>query len=141
MRQQNPERLGYTKKDRMKNIYYIISEALLQQQRGFVILVSVISPYVQMRKYAREKIKGFVEIFVRCPLAVCEARDVKGMYRLAREGKIRYFTGLSDPYEEPVNAEIVVDTEFLTVEGSAKKVIAYLENRKYVEKILYRDLH
>ena len=62
-----------------------------------------------MREYARQSIDGFVEIYVRCPLAVCESRDVKGMYRLAREGSIRCFTGISDPYEEPVHPELILE--------------------------------
>ena len=116
VRKKYPKLLGYTKKDRMKNIGHIVSEALLQQEKGIVTLVSVISPYRVMREYARGKIEGFVEIFLCCPLHVCESRDVKGMYRLAREGKIRNFTGLSDPYEEPVCPELMLDTHRWSVE-------------------------
>ncbi len=134
IRQKYSKCLGYTKKDRMKNVRCIVSEALLQQRRGLVTLVSVISPYRCMREYAREKIEDFVEIFVRCPLSVCESRDDKGMYRLARQGKIRHFTGLSDPYEEPTSPELIVDTDLLTVEESARKIIQCLEQKEFIQQ-------
>ena len=132
MRKKYPENLGYTQKDRMTNIRRIVSETVSRQKRGLVTLVSVISPYRAMREHARERIDDFVEIFVRCPLAVCESRDVKGMYRLAREGKIGHFTGVSDPYEEPTHPEIILDTDHWSVEQCTKKVIRYLENREFI---------
>ena len=129
MRKKYGNSLGYTKKDRMTNIRHIVSEAQSQQQRGLVTLVSVISPYRSMREYARERIDDFVEVFLQCPLAVCEARDVKGMYRLARAGKIKHFTGVSDPYEEPLWPELVLNTHRLNIERCAEKLIVYLEKK------------
>ena len=93
-------------------------------------LTAFISPYRADRDKARE-ISGdsFVEVYVKCDLAVCEERDPKGLYKKARAGEIPQFTGISAPYEEPDKAELIIDTSDETLEVSAGKVIAYLEER------------
>ncbi len=132
VRQRKVVPLGYSKEDRMTHVAGVVSQALGFTQDGIITLVSLISPYRMMREYARRMIDCFVEIYVRCPLAVCESRDVKGMYHLAREGKLKHFTGVSDPYEEPMAPELVVETDVLTIEASSRKVITYLKDRELI---------
>nr|HID14745.1 adenylyl-sulfate kinase [Anaerolineae bacterium] len=89
-------------------------------------------PYRERRAKSRQEIGEFIEIYVECPLEVCAQRDVKGLYAKAFAGEIENFTGVSDPYEPPENPEIVVHTAEETVEESAAKIIAYLEEQGYV---------
>ena len=98
---------------------------------GIVVLVAFISPYRRDRERVRELVEEgeFIEIYVKCPLEVCEERDPKGMYRKAREGKVKDFTGISAPYEEPLSPEITLESDKLSVEESAQKVINYLQER------------
>jgi len=98
-----------------------------------VVLTSFISPYRKVRAYARQEIGNFIEIFVRCPLEVCIERDVKGMYNKAIKGEIKEFTGISDPYEEPLNPELILDTDKETLEESASKVIQKLNDLGYID--------
>lgn len=96
--------------------------------------VSLVSPYVENRKTAREIIDGnsdgqFSEVYVKCSVEKCEERDVKGMYKKARAGEIKNFTGVSDPYEPPENPDLVVDTESESLEDSAKKIKEYLKSK------------
>ena len=128
VRQKKTSFLGYTAADRMANVTEVASQASRFVRNGVVTLVSLISPYRLMRERARQNVENFVEIYVRCPLEICELRDVKGMYRLAREGKINHFTGISDPYEEPVCPELIVDTHHLSIDASVSKVMAYLKD-------------
>ncbi len=94
---------------------------------GKISLVSLISPYRASRKKARETIRRFIEVYVRCPLEVCEKRDTKNMYRLARLGEIKNFTGISDPYEEPLNSEIVGATHIMDVRSCVNKILVYFK--------------
>ena len=114
---------GFTRKERINHIARIAFEASLLTQRGIATLVSVISPYREMRENARRQIHPFIEVYVRCPLSICEGRDVKGMYRLAREGKIKNFTGITDPYEKPLQPEIIVDTDRANLKSCVRKII------------------
>ena len=97
---------------------------------GLVVLVSFISPYRRDRKRARSLVEPgeFIEVYVKCPLEVAEQRDPKGLYKKARAGIIQEFTGISAPYEEPENPEIVVETDKLSVEESVEKIFKYLVN-------------
>ena len=101
---------------------------------GVVTMTAFISPYREDRDQVRRIMAegDFVEVYVQCDLAVCEERDTKGLYKKARAGEIREFTGISAPYEAPENAELVVDTSNETVEESAGKVIEFLESRGYL---------
>ena len=97
-------------------------------EAGLVVLTSFVSPYISDRQQAREIIgPEYIEIYVSTPLEVCEKRDVKGLYKKARNGEIPNFTGVSDPYEAPVNAEIVIDTTDISIEKAVDKLIEELE--------------
>ncbi|MFM1918470.1 MAG: hypothetical protein RLZZ303_104 [Candidatus Hydrogenedentota bacterium] len=122
--------LGFTPQDRVENIRRIGEVAKLFVDAGVMALTAFISPYREDRDKARE-INGqdFIEIYVKCDLDVCEQRDPKGLYKKARAGEIPNFTGISAPYEEPEKPELVIDTSHETLEESAARVIAFLEER------------
>lgn len=124
--------LGFTKEDRDKNIERVTFVAELLVRHGVLTVCAFISPYRAERQYVRKETVNFVEVFVKCPLEVCEDRDVKGMYAKARAGEIKNFTGISDPYEEPENAEIVVDTSQMTLEDEVDTIIDYLRGNEYI---------
>lgn len=124
--------LGFSKADRDENIRRIGFVAHLLSRNEVIVLVSAISPYRATREEVRQKIGDFVEVYVNAPLEVCEARDVKGLYKKARAGEIKQFTGIDDPYEPPLNPEIECKTDQETSEESAAKVLAYLEQQNYV---------
>jgi adenylylsulfate kinase len=123
--------LGFSPEDREENIRRIGEVAKLFTDAGVIAMTAFISPYRADRDKARELLPegDFVEIFVKCDLAVCEERDTKGLYKKARTGEIKEFTGISAPYEEPLNPEVVVDTGAETLEESAEKVLAFLQER------------
>lgn len=116
--------LGFTKQDRDENIRRIGFVANLLTRNGVIVLVSAISPYREIRQEMRDRIGRFLEVYVNAPLAVCEQRDVKGLYRRARAGELKCFTGIDDPYEPPLHAEVVCRTDKEAVEESARKVLA-----------------
>jgi adenylyl-sulfate kinase len=133
VRQNLSSGLGFSKADRDANIRRIAYVAKLLSRNGVVAITAAISPYRDIRREARDEITGhgvhptrFVEVFVNCPLEVCEERDVKGLYRRARAGEIGQFTGISDPYETPEHAEVVVHTDRETPEESAEAILAFL---------------
>jgi adenylylsulfate kinase len=122
--------LGFSPEDRSENIRRIAEVANLFVQAGVIALTAFISPYRADRDGARKIAGGdFVEVYVKCDIGVCEARDTKGLYKKARAGEIKEFTGISAPYEEPLNAELVLDTAKETLAESAAKVIEALEAR------------
>ncbi len=126
--------LGFSKKDRDENIRRVTFVAKLLTRNGVAVLTSFISPYREIRAEARREIGDFVEVYVKCPLEVCMARDVKGMYQKALRGEIKEFTGISDPYEEPENPEIILETDKETLEESARKVIEGLKRLGYLNE-------
>ena len=120
---------GFSKEERnahVKRVGYIASR--LQAHEVFVI-GSFISPYQEARDFVRDLCEDFVEIHISTPLEVCEERDVKGLYAKARKGEIENFTGISDPYEEPDNPELRIDTTDITPEEGVQIVLEYLEKR------------
>ncbi len=119
--------LGFSKKDRDENIMRVTFVARLLSRNGVATLVSFISPYRELRDRARAVTTNFVEVYTKCPVEACIKRDVKGMYEKAIRGEIKEFTGISDPYEEPLNAEVVLETDKETVEESVAKVVRRLE--------------
>jgi adenylylsulfate kinase len=122
--------LGFSKEDRDTNIRRIAFVADLLSRNGVVAITAAISPYREIRDEARETIgERFVEIYVKASVEECARRDVKGLYEKAFRGEIKEFTGVSDPYEPPVDPEIVVDTENETIEESARKVLEYVDAR------------
>ena len=121
--------LGFSKEDRMENIRRIVYVAKLLARNGVFVLVSAITPYQEMRDYARSEIPQYVEVYVRCSLAECERRDVKGLYAKAKRNEITRFTGISDPYEEPRNPELIIDTETSTPAENIGKINLWLANQ------------
>jgi len=121
--------LGFSPEDREENIRRIGEVAKLFADAGFIVITSFISPYKKDRQRARNLLKEgeFIEVYVKAPLEICEKRDVKGLYKKARLGEIKEFTGISAPYEEPDNPEIVIETDRLDVNESVKKIIDYLK--------------
>ncbi len=132
VRQSLTRDLGFSKEDRDKNIERVTFVAKLLTRNGVAVLCSFISPYRERRAKSRQEIGEFIEVYVECPVAVCAERDVKGLYAQAFAGEIENFTGVSDPYEEPENPEIICHTAQETPEESTAKVIAYLEEQGYV---------
>jgi len=124
--------LGFSKEDRDKNIERVTFVAKLLTRNGVAVLCSFISPYRARRNQSRQEIGEFIEVYVECPLDECARRDVKGMYAKAFAGEIANFTGVSDPYEPPENAEITCHTAQETLEESAAVVMGYLEQRGYL---------
>ncbi len=120
--------LGFSKEDRDTNVRRIGFVANLLARNGVGAITAAISPYASVRKECRDLSDAvFVEVFVHAPLEVVEKRDTKGLYAKARSGEIKNFTGVSDPYEAPEEAEVVVHTADENVEDSAQKVLDYLE--------------
>lgn len=128
--------LGFSKADRDENIRRIGFVSHLLTRNGVIVLVSAISPYAAMRQEVREQIGDFVEVYANAPLSVCESRDVKGLYKKARAGEIKQFTGIDDPYEAPHNPEVECRTDLEALEESAAKVLAYLESKGYIPAAL-----
>jgi len=124
--------LGFSKQDRDTNIRRIGVVAGMLTRNGVAAIVAVISPYQEGREFNRKRIGRFVEVYCRCPLEVAEARDVKGNYRKARRGEIQSFTGIDDPYEEPLQAEVIVETDKETVQESFDKIWRTLTCLGYV---------
>jgi len=126
--------LGFSPEDREENIRRIGEVAKLFADAGLITMTAFISPYRRDRDSARNLMKSeeFIEVFVKVPLEVAEQRDPKGLYKKARAGEIKEFTGISAPYEEPPDPEIVIDTSELDVEQSKKKVLDYLNDKKII---------
>ena len=116
--------LGFSKSDRDENIRRIAFVSQLLTRNGAIVLVSAISPYRDARDAARQSIGDFMEVYVNTPLAVCEVRDPKLLYRKARAGKITGFTGIDDPYEPPLAPEIICDTDQESTRESSSRVVA-----------------
>ena len=127
--------LGFAAEDREENIRRIGEVAKLFVDAGIITLTAFISPYKKDRQLVRNLVEDgeFIEIYVKCPLEVCEQRDVKGLYKKARAGIIKNVTGIDDPYEEPKNPEIIVETDKESLEESVNKIIKYLEEKGYLE--------
>jgi len=123
--------LSFSPEDREENIRRIGEVACLFLDAGLITIASFISPYRKDRDRIREKAgKGrFIEVFVDCPLEVCEQRDVKGLYKMAREGKIPDFTGISAPYENPETPEITINSSMEPVEESVEKIFTYIQGK------------
>lgn len=126
--------LGFTKEDRDANIRRIGYVASLLSRNGVIAITAAISPYREIRDEVREMHENFIEVYAKCPLDVLEKRDVKGLYKKARAGEIPQFTGISDPYEEPQNPEIIVETDKDNPEDSANKILKWLREKGYLEE-------
>ncbi|WP_195781682.1 adenylyl-sulfate kinase [Priestia megaterium] len=126
--------LGFSAEDRTENIRRIGEVSKLFVDSGQVVLTAFISPFQEDRAQVREILEGneFLEVYVECPLEECEKRDPKGLYKKARSGEIRDFTGIDSPYESPANPELTINTSTQSVEECVQTVIEYLTNRKFI---------
>jgi len=126
--------LGFSPEDRQENIRRIAEVAHLFLQAGLIVMTAFISPYRADRQKARELNKKgeFIEIFCKCDLKVCEQRDPKGLYKKARAGQIQEFTGISAPYEPPLDPEIVLSTDTQSIDQCVEEIINYLELKKII---------
>jgi adenylylsulfate kinase len=126
--------LGFSPHDRSENIRRIGEMAKLFVDAGVVALTAFISPFRADRDRVRALMQegDFIEIYCRCSVEVCETRDVKGLYKLAREGKVKEFTGISSPYEEPLSPELVIETGSMTLEQCVEQVLNALRERGIV---------
>ncbi len=123
----------FSQEGRNKHLRYIALMGRLLSKRGAIVLCTFVSPYRENRDFARSINENFLEIYVKTPLELCIKRDVKGMYKKAMAGEIKGFTGIDDPYEEPENPELVVETEKESLEESVRKVMDLLKERGYVD--------
>lgn len=129
--------LGFSKTDRDTNIRRIGFVCQLLSRNGVIAIAAAISPYREIRDEVRRACGGrFVEVYVRCPLPVLKDRDVKGLYARALAGEIASFTGISDPYEEPVHPEVIVDTDLEAPEASAVRILLALEGLGFIARRL-----
>ena len=135
VRQNLSKGLGFSKEDRDTNIKRIGFVCKLLARNGVVAIGSAISPYREIRALVRQEIGDFIEVYVQCPLDVLIERDVKGLYKKALSGEIKNFTGISDPYEEPLKPEIVVNTSVESPEDSARKIVTKLEELGWVRSV------
>ncbi|MCU9614738.1 adenylyl-sulfate kinase [Caldibacillus lycopersici] len=124
--------LGFQEYDRKENIRRIGEVAKLFVDSGIIVSTAFISPFQEDRNRIREMFAQdeFIEIYLQCPIQVCEKRDPKGLYSKARKGEIPHFTGISSPYEKPQNPEIIIDTNQLSIHQSVQKVLAYLKEKQ-----------
>ncbi|MDX2229799.1 MAG: adenylyl-sulfate kinase [Leptolyngbyaceae cyanobacterium bins.349] len=123
VRQTLTKGLGFSQADREENIRRIGFVAHLLTRNDVIVLVSAISPYRAVRDQVRQQIGAFIEVYVNAPLEVCEQRDVKGLYQRARAGEIKQFTGIDDPYEAPMNPEVICYTQVEAIDQSVTKVM------------------
>lgn len=128
--------LGFSREDRQENIRRIGEVAKLFVDSGIVVITAFISPFREDRETVRALVKPgeFIEAYIKCPISVCKERDPKGLYEKAMRGEIKDFTGVSQPYEEPLNPEIVLETDKLTADECAKRVLAHLESCDVIKK-------
>ena len=120
--------LGFSKEDRVENIRRIAEISKLFVDSGIITITTFISPFIKDREAVRKLLKeDFIEVYVDCPIEVCEKRDPKGIYKKARKGEIKDFTGIDSPYEAPVNPEITVRTHINSLDECVSKIIDYLK--------------
>lgn len=124
--------LGFSKEDRDTNIRRIGWVCKVLSRNGVVAIAAAISPYREIRDELRGEIENFVEVYAECPIPVLAERDVKGLYKKALAGEIKNFTGVSDPYEAPLNPEVTYHSDTETVQESAQKILNKLEEMGYI---------
>jgi len=126
--------LSFSDEDRIENIRRIGEVSKLFVDSGTIVLTAFISPFIKDRKIVKELVNKdeFIEVYIDTPLNICESRDPKGLYEKARNGDIPNFTGISSPYEEPIEAEIHIKTDKIGIEECAQKIIKYLDEKGYL---------
>ena len=127
--------LGFSREDRNTNLKRIAFVCHLLTRNGTFAISAAISPYRDVRREVRQMIGQFVEVFVNCPLEECIRRDVKGLYKKALAGEVETFTGVSDPYEEPENADVIVNTDKEEPDESVAKILKRLAELGYISKM------
>lgn len=129
--------LSFRKEDRKENIRRIGEVAKLFVESGLIVSSAFISPFREDRELVRKMFQNgeFIEIYLNCPLQVCEGRDPKGLYKKARKGVIPDFTGISSPYEPPLNPEIIVETDKMSVEESVEKIMNFLKVKGFLSSV------
>ncbi|WP_093327005.1 adenylyl-sulfate kinase [Thalassotalea agarivorans] len=127
--------LGFTDTDRIENIRRLSEVAKLFTDAGLIVSTAFISPFASDRQQAREKLPEgeFIEVFIDTPIEICEQRDPKGLYKKARAGEIKNFTGIDSSYDVPVSPEIHVETAKLSIEECAMQIVSYLEKNGFLE--------
>ncbi|HYA58076.1 MAG TPA: adenylyl-sulfate kinase [Thermoplasmata archaeon] len=131
----SPE-LGFSRKDREFHARRVSYVARMLARNGVAVLVAMITPYETSRQAARAGVTNpFVEVWLRCPVEVCRSRDTKGLYAASRAGGVTRVTGVDDPFEEPLNPDLVVDTAHLDVAQSTDRVLAYLADHRLIPPI------
>jgi adenylylsulfate kinase len=125
--------LGFSKIDRELHARRVTYVSLLLSRNGVISIVALISPFHSRRDYARHRIGRCGEGWVRCPVETCRKRDPKGLYKQAQEGKVSNLTGMQDPYEPPINPEVIIDTEHERPDACGRKIIASLKDLKYLD--------
>ena len=127
--------LSFSDKDRKENIRRIGEVTKLMMEAGFIIMTAFISPFREDRIAVRNLIPNgdFIEIYCKASLETCEARDVKGLYKRARAGEIKNYTGINSPYEVPENADLIIDTEQETIEDSVSIIISFLKKKTIIK--------
>ncbi|MGH2506067.1 MAG: adenylyl-sulfate kinase [Ktedonobacteraceae bacterium] len=131
--------LGFSREDRDTNIKRIAFVCGLLTRNGVIAISAAIAPYREARAWARQEIGNFVEIYVRCSLDVCRQRDVKGLYKLVDEGKIKNFTGVDDPYEEPEQPELIIESATETCPESVARILTRLVELGYLDAALVTE--
>lgn len=127
--------LGFSREDRDANIKRIGFVCHLLTRNDVIAIAAAISPFREARDYNRRLIGNFVEVYVKCPVEECEKRDVKGLFKKARAGEVKGFTGVDDPYEEPLHPEVVCETDKETADESAEKVFRKLVELGYLKEM------
>ena len=117
---------GFSKKERDEHVKRMGFLASMLERNGITVIASFISPYRESRDFVRKMCRNFVEVYISTSLEVCEKRDVKGLYKKARRGEIKSFTGIDDPYEAPLHPEITINTAGETVEESLERLLKFL---------------
>ena len=124
--------LGYSAEDRQQHNRRVIFVSKLLVRNGIIVLIPLISPYRETRDFARSELGRFVEVFVKCPVEECIRRDPKGLYAKALRGELKNFTGVDDPYEEPVNPELTLETDVLSVGECVEEIIQFITQATYL---------
>jgi adenylyl-sulfate kinase len=132
VRQGLSPKLGFSAEDRNLHNRRVIYLSKLLMRNGVNVIVSLISPYRKTRAYARAQLARFIEVYVKASIEECIRRDPKGLYKRALAGEIKQFTGIDDPYEEPINPEVLVNTEQETPQESTQKILDYMRRQGYI---------
>lgn len=124
--------LSFSREDRIRHLERVAFVVELLNKNGATVLCSIISPYRKAREYCRNQVTNYIEVYVKCPLEVLVQRDSKGLYQKAAAGTLKNFTGVSDPYEEPLQPEIILETNIKTPSECIEEIVLWLKNNAYI---------